>query len=130
MDGIRLKWPGGEHSFALRLGELRALQDARDAGPEEIFNRLRTGAWRIDDVIQTLRQGLVGGEGMTPHEAAQRVMEVIELHPLSQFKLTALSVLLHAILGPGDEEVGKPEGATTETAPENGNSPGSTATAQ
>lgn len=128
MEPLTLKWPGGEHRFALRVGELRALQEARDAGPEEILNRLRAGTWRIDDVIQVLRQGLVGGEGMPGPVAARTVMEVIELHPLAEFKLPALTILFHAMLGPGDDEVGKASGAT-ESAPENGASPPSTATA-
>jgi len=47
-----IRWPGGEHRFELRLGELRALQKNCDAGPEEVFNRLRAGRWRVDDVIE------------------------------------------------------------------------------
>jgi len=127
MQPIELIWPGGAHKFALRIGELRGLQDARDSGPEEILNRLRTGTWRVDDLIQPIRFGLVGGEGMTLEAATARVMEVFELHPKAQFKLAAISILFHALLGPGDDPVGKPEGAM-ETAPENGGSPSSTGT--
>lgn len=129
MQPLTLTWPGGEHRFALRIGELRGLQEARDAGPEEILNRLRAGTWRADDLIQPIRWGLVGGEGMRADEAARRVMEVFDLHPKAQFKLTAISILFHSMLGPEDDDVGKPEGAET-TAPESGASAGSTETGQ
>lgn len=126
MKPIKLAWVGGEHSFALRIGELRALQDAREAGPEEIFNRLRIGNWKIDDAIQVIRWGLAGG-GMDPSEAATLVTPLADLHPLVQFKLTALAIMQHALLGPQDDAPGEAEGVET-PAPENGASRGSTAT--
>lgn len=124
MQSVTVTWPGGSHPFRLRLGELRALQEARDAGPEEIFNRLRAGRWRADDVIQVLRWGLVGG-GMESDRAAQLVTPLIDLHPLAEFKLPALAVLSASLFGPPDDPVGEGDGAT-ETPPENGNSPSST----
>lgn len=128
MEAVTLVWPGGEHRFALRIGELRALQEARDAGPEEILGRIRSGTWRIDDLTQTIRYGLVGGEGMDSAKAAQLITSIIDFHPLAQFRLTAMTILLRAMLGPGDDEVGKPEGAASPR--KSGSSPPSTETAQ
>lgn len=109
MDAITLSWPGGEHDFALRIGEIRALQNAVDAGPEEIFNRLRIGTWKADDLTQVLKWGLVGG-GMDKAEAATLVIRLFDLHPLIHFKLTALAVMGHSLLGDmSDETPGKPE---------------------
>jgi hypothetical protein len=124
MQTLKLSWPGGEHEFALRIGELRALQGAVGAGPEEVFNRLRVGNWRADDLTQVLKWGLVGG-GMEKGQAAQLVTSLIDLHPLMQFKLAALAVMGHALLGDldGDEEPGKPEAGEN---PANGNSETST----
>lgn len=129
MQSTRLAWVGGEHDFALRIGELRALQDATDAGPEELFNRLRLGNWRADDLIQVIRWGLVGGGSMTASNAGPMVTALVDLHPILQFKLTALAVLKHALLGSEDDPVGE-AGGVTATAPENGASPKSTATAR
>lgn len=119
MQPVRLTWPGGEHAFRLRIGELRALQNARNAGPEEIFNRLRLGRWEVDDVIQVLRWGLAGAEEMDASKAATFVTPLIDLHPLAEFKVPALAVLGHALFGSDqDDPVGEPDGAT-ETAPAN-----------
>lgn len=129
MDSVRLTWPGGEHAFRLRIGELRGLQTATNSGPEQIFNRIRSGNWKADDLIQTIRWGLVGSGEMTASDAATYVTPLIDLHPLSEFKLTALAVLAASLLGVDDDPLGEEEGVT-ETPPENGNSPKSTEQAQ
>lgn len=126
MVSQRLTWVGGEHEFALPIAALRALQDARDAGPEQIFNRLRLGDWQIDDAVQVIRWGLHGA-GMDAGEAAKMVTPLVDLHPLAPFKLLALKILSHALFGPGDDPVGEARGVTA-TAPENGASRGSTET--
>lgn len=129
MQPQKLAWVGGEHQFALPIGALRALQDATNAGPEELFNRFRTGTWRLDDAIQTIRWGLVGAEEMSASDAAPFVTGLFDLHPSAQFKLTALAILRHALLGPEDDPVGEVKGVTA-AAPENGASRKSTATAR
>jgi hypothetical protein len=126
MESVELTWPGGCHRFRLRIGELRALQTALDAGPEEVFNRLRLGTWRVDDLVQVIRWGLVGAEEMSASDAATFVTPLIDLHPASQFKMTALAILAHALLGDLGDAVGEPDGGP-ETPPENSSSPASTA---
>lgn len=120
MGPITLSWPGGEHAFALRMGELRALQQARDTGPEEVFNRLRTGCWTVDDLLHVIRLGLIGG-GMDKAEAARTVSALMEAHPLIQFKLCAIAILAHSLMGDLEDMPGKPES-------ENGKSAGSSPT--
>ena len=118
-----LAWAGGEHAFALRLGELRALQDATNAGPEELLQRIRGGRWRVDDVIEVVRWGLIGG-GLDRTEATRLVLRAAE-HALAiggdgmlALKPIAMMVLTYALAGPPDDVPGKPEG---EAAPlENG----------
>ena len=111
-------WPGGEHNFKLNIGELRALQKNCDAGPEEILNRLRLGTWRVDDLIQTLRLGLIGSGEMTDKEAGPFVLGLFDQHPKVDFKLPALAILATSLLGEADDEVGEPEGEAP--PPENG----------
>lgn len=123
MDALTLNWPGGEHEFALRLGELRKLQDTCQAGPEEVLTRLRKGTWRVDDVIEPIRLGLIGG-GMTQSDAGPLVVKIFQQHAIVEFRVAALSIMAHALYGPPDDTPEKPEGATAQT--ESGSSPPST----
>jgi hypothetical protein len=125
MGTIYLTWPGGHDAFRLRLGEIRALQDATNAGPEEIFNRIRAGRWKIDELIQVIRFGLVGSEAMNASAAAQKVTPLFDLHPASEFKVAALAILGAALFGVEDDPVGE-KGGAAETPPANGSSPNST----
>lgn len=121
-EPLLMVWPGGEHEFALRMGEWRALQEACSAGPEELFNRIRLGKWKTDDFTHILRIGLIGG-GMPQQEARAAIMGVIDLYPPMEFKLAAMNLLAFWLLGPADDTPKKPEGVEN---PENGNSPTST----
>lgn len=69
----RLPWAGGESEFCLAIGELRALEQRRDAGIGTIQKRMYAGDFYVDDIVETLRLGLQGG-GMTEREA-QRLIE-------------------------------------------------------
>ncbi len=130
-QALSLIWAGGEHDFRLTLGHLRALQDACNAGPFEIRNRLLTQTARVDDVTATLRLGLIGG-GMDKPAALKLVETTAENSGLMALILPALSVLTHALVGPEDDPVGDGEGKTMgETLPpENGGSAASMETAQ
>lgn len=121
---ITLTWPGGEHEFLLRIGEMRALQAACDAGPEEIFHRLGGTGWRIDDAFHTLRLGLIGA-GMKEREAAELVTRMFDAHPFKVFCPPARLVLLAALVGDPDDALGEAQGETA--PPENGGSAASTA---
>lgn len=122
-------WVGGEHQFRLTLGNLRALQSACDAGPHEIFERVAGTNWRVDDLFETIRQGLIGG-GMSTAQAGPLVTQLFEQHPLHSFKPIATIILLSALVGDDEgEDEGKAEGVEP-PAPENGSSPKSMETAQ
>jgi hypothetical protein len=113
-------WVGGEHRFRLGLGELRALQKNCDAGPEQVFNRLRLGNWRVDDIVETLRLGLIGSGEMDQKDAGLFVTSLIEKHAVLEFKLTALAVLGAALLPmEGQDAAGK----ATAASPSDGTSP-------
>lgn len=117
MRGIELVWPGGEHTFDLRIGELQALQDACDAGPEFILNRILAGQWRYADLFDTIRLGLIGG-GMERNEAGKLTREAFERHGLVAFKITATSILGQALYSVADDPVGKVEPVTPTPADE------------
>ena len=118
---ISLSWAGGEHDFALGLGQLRALQTACDAGPERILRNMASGDWRVDDVIETLRLGLMGA-GMDTKTASGMVLRLVELHSWTEFKETAYRVLGAALVGVTDDPVGERSPAPGAKAGESGNS--------
>jgi hypothetical protein len=108
---VLINWVGGEHEFALGIGQLRAIQEACDAGPEEIFHRIFEGGWRIDDLYEVLRQGLIGSGDFTSNEANKLMARLIDQHPWMMFRAPARSVLAAALIGGVEETSGEPEGA-------------------
>lgn len=112
---IELTWVGGEHSFELKIGQLRALQDACDAGPSLILERLTSGRWLVDDVIQTIRFGLEGG-GMEKSEARKLTRMHVEEEPLLQHVPVAQAILISSLVGPEEDETGKSEAGGQQTA--------------
>lgn len=102
-------WVGGEHDFALDIGGLRAVQEACSAGPQELVARLVAGTWRVDDPMQIIRHGLIGG-GMTKPEAARLVENMANTHGLLRLVPTAQLVLSVALVGVADDPVGQSSG--------------------
>ena len=117
-----IRWAGGEHDFGLTLGDLRALQDKTGRGPEEILSRLAARTWHVDEAIETVRLGLIGG-GMAKEEAKRIVGVVVDTEPLVEFRLTAFEVLSR-LLYPQDAEPEKQP--APETRPDDGTSAPST----
>jgi hypothetical protein len=81
-------WPGGMSRFRFGLGEFQGLQQALDSGPNRVLLRLVTSDWRIDDVIETIRFGLIGG-GEKPERA--RGLAVNALDDWSPYRLALLA---------------------------------------
>ena len=112
---IELDWADGTHSFRLAWGELGKLQEACDAGPLVILGRLNSGAWRVEDISNVLRLGLIGG-GMEPAAALKKVRAYVEARPPTENLLFAQAVLSVACYGAPDEPVGNPEAASQGSA--------------
>ena len=104
---MKLNWIGGEHEFALPIGQLRALQQACDAGPEEILGRIWSGTWRVDDLFEVIRLGLIGGGQVDAKDAGQMVAGLLDKHPLLQFKPVAQALLMDALTGDEGDPVGE-----------------------
>lgn len=98
-------WPAGEHDFCLGIGELRALEQRSDAWCFVILTRLLTSQWKIDDVLQPLRLGLIGA-GMEEREAQKTIDRALEV--ASPYSLAVPSAsILHSFLM-WDEEADQP----------------------
>lgn len=106
MHAVDLTWRGGEHSFALPIDLLRALQERCDAGPAWVLGRLRSGQWLVDDIVSTIRLGLEGG-GMSKDDARKLVAMHVEDRPLALSVITAQVILMSALYGTEDDPVGE-----------------------
>lgn len=115
MQRTVLTWAGGEHPFALTIGGLRAVQDATDRGPMEVWAALKAGAWRVDDVLSVLRHGLIGG-GMDEAQAQKLVSRMAAAEPLAKLVPTAALVIASALVGPADDPIGVEDDAEGEQA--------------
>lgn len=111
-DGsVELVFAGDQRAFRLGIAELIALQDKRNSGPLEIAMRLQSGTWRVEDVIETIRIGLLGA-GSEGKAARELVEANIRPPDIAVHVLTALAILLAAIQGVPDDPVGKDEATT------------------
>lgn len=107
---IELDWADGTYAFRLAWAELEKLQEACDAGPYVILNRLGDGSWRIGDISNVIRLGLIGG-GMAPIDALKKVRGYVEGRPPVENLLFAQAILSAGLIGAADEEPAKKDEA-------------------
>ncbi len=103
---VTLDWADGSYHFRLAWGELAKLQEACDAGPFVILDRLNSGACRVEDISNVIRLGLIGG-GMEPVPALKKVRDYVEGRPPAESRLTAYAVLSAGCYGAPEEEIEK-----------------------
>jgi hypothetical protein len=106
----------GKRVLQLRIGELITLQEIRKSGPFAMLTRFREGTWLVQDIIETVRLGLIGG-GM-PYEEAQTFVErIIICGYIMEHLPTAMTVIYAALSGvpEDDEEPGEPKAPVTST---------------
>lgn len=124
--GVDITWGDGQHTFRLAIGQLRDLEEKTKVGPFELFEKLRTNRWRVDDLAHVIRVGLIGG-GMPTPQAVDLVTRHIDEWPLVESALVAQAVMLAALVGSQDDPAGKEAAAGAGSA---GASPASTGTAR
>lgn len=113
---VTVDWGGERRLCRLRIGELRALQDATGRGPEEIFNRLRARIYFVDEVRKIMQLGLEGG-GLAPQSAMIAVERHVDGRPLTESVTAAMLILAGALWLPEAlNDAGKPEGDGETTA--------------
>jgi hypothetical protein len=112
---IELTWADGDYTFRLGWGELEALQEACDAGPWVVLDRLFTKQCLVGDISNVIRQGLIGG-GLEPTAATKLVRTYVEKRPPAENLLFATVILQAAIQGAEEEPVGEqPAASQTES---------------
>ncbi|KAA9369563.1 gene transfer agent family protein [Ochrobactrum quorumnocens] len=108
---ISLDFADGTHKFRLAWGQLAELQESCDAGPYIIYERLNNRTWRLNDIRETIRIGLIGG-GMTPPAALTLVRRYVEERPPLETLPYAKAILSVALIGAPEENVGEPKAAS------------------
>lgn len=135
MEPKRLNWPGGEHDFQLRIGELEALDDLTPEGVLDLRYRLSLGQSRgslayspvkVREILATVRLGLIGG-GMERSEAERKVNDAFGRCDVSELIVLAYTIISAAFAGKAHDQVGKKRAAEN---PRGLSSPKSTAPAR
>lgn len=123
-DGrIELDFGDGRYPFRLAWAQLISLQEKTDAGPFFLQQRMLKGEWRVQDLAETIRWGLIGG-GMTPIDASKLVRMFVENRPLLETLPIAMGVLAAALIGhPEESSLGEAGGGVAATAGNGSNSP-------
>lgn len=108
---IELDWADGLKVFRLGWGEIIQLQEACDAGPYVVLQRLITGGWKVQDISSVIRLGLVGG-GLEPAKALKLVRDYVESRPPMENTMLASAILNAGLMGAPDELPGEESGET------------------
>lgn len=107
----------GHFILNLKIAELITLQEKTGIGPSALFRRLMNGDWHVQDIIETIRIGLIGG-GMSHKDAYDLVGRVVTAGNLMDCQIVAMTALQAALFGPEDDDVqgepvAPPESETT-----------------
>lgn len=111
---VTFDWADGTYRFSLKWGQLAELQDKCDAGPYVVLQRLHSGEWRIEDVSNIIRLGLIGG-GMEPAPALKLTRAYVEARPPMENLIPAQVILSAALTGAPEEKVGEDDAASQKT---------------
>lgn len=139
---VWLEFGDGRYLFKLKLKQLAELQEKCNAGIGAIYMRVETGDYRIEDLLEGVRLGLVGGAKgivseseirVTP-EKARWLTETYCDRPIAELWNIALAVYRACMVGYSDPDAppGKKAAAATETIsePDGSTSPRPTPTEQ
>lgn len=100
---VDFDWADGHYVFRLPIGPAIELEEKCAAGLREIYTRLATGTWRIADLRETLRLGLIGG-GLAPDAALRLVRRYVDERPFEENVRPAMLVLMAALVGVPDDQ--------------------------
>ena len=107
-QAVKIVWAGGEHDFRFAIGELRALEQRCDCGCAVILARLFEGKFKVDDIYEVLRLGLMGG-GLTERQAVRLIESSYPHANLFELAVSAATVLTRFISWPTGVQDDTPE---------------------
>lgn len=105
----------GEHTFTIQpqgvpdpLALIEELQEKTGVGPYRLFNNISTDDFRVGDIREVLRLGLIGG-GKSPAEAYKLVQRYFDREPISEYSTIALDIMVGMLFGHPIIEAPEPE---------------------
>lgn len=118
---VTLEFGDGEHLFRLPLKQIAELQEKCDAPLGVVYERVRTGRYKGEDLVETVRLGLIGG-GMSGPDARKMIERYCDTWPMDVWHTHALAVLAACIHGyePSEDQPAEKKSAVTNgsTSPE------------
>ena len=118
------KWADGAYTFRLSVAGIIELEQKCDAPFAVIFGRLNSGAFKLNDIRETVRLGLVGG-GLASAKAQTLVEDYIM--PLAESLPIARAIVGAVMFGfeasPLGETPAAPEANTSASMPPNSMEP-------
>jgi hypothetical protein len=105
---VTFEWGDGETTFRLAWAQWEKLQEVRDCGPYVLLERLHSGGWRIEDIREIIRWGLIGG-GKKPEEASKLIRLYVEGFPPADNLEAAQKIARIGTFGAQDETLGETE---------------------
>lgn len=114
---VELEFADGDYSFRMGWGELIELQEKCDAGPYVVLQRLANKTFKMNDISETIRVGLIGG-GMEPGKALTMTKRYVKARPPMECLPVALAVLMAGLLGAPDEDPAEKGKGSEKTDPE------------
>lgn len=115
---VVIDWADGTHTFRLTILTGAELEEKCDAPIAVIAKRLMLGDWKIADVRETIRLGLIGA-GAKPHDALRLIRTYVDdvgRYPLAESALIARTIAGGAVYGFSASPLAAGEG-TAETEP-------------
>lgn len=111
-----LDWADGTYSFRLSLAGAIELEEKCDAPIAVIHGRLVSGAYKITDVRETIRIGLIGG-GADPVKALNLVRKYVDDRPLAESWIIARVIMGGLFHGFAEHPINPPGPAAEEGLP-------------
>jgi len=112
----RAPFGDGVYDFVLDIGGLEELQEKTDCGPEELYHRVSNGNWRVADLREPIRIGLIRG-GMNPMRALAMQARYAAEGYLASLKPLVLGILAASLVGAPDEDAPSGEHKAEEKDP-------------
>lgn len=94
---ITQPFAGAIYRFAFGIDQLRELQEKTGDGPRPVYRRLCEGDWRVDDIRETIRLGLIGG-GMSPSKVDSLIRRHVDRRPLMENERPARDALASVLI--------------------------------
>jgi len=117
-------WADGQYTFRLTVNGAIELEQKCEAPFAVIFQRLTSGQYKIADIREAIRLGLIGG-GMVPSDALKLTRQYVDDRPLAENWPIARAILGGLMFGFEVSPLGKQK-AAPETDPSASTPPPST----